>query len=87
MSKRIRSRLRSLIEGMEFREGRKVTYKEIHEATGISISALSEFGTNKTVRYHDGLLAALCEFFNCDVGDLLTYVPPNTSDTTQDTDE
>lgn len=76
MAKRIRSKLKSLIERREFEEERVITYTDIHKATGISISALSNFGANKTSRYDEDLLARLCEFFGCQVCDLLEYVPP-----------
>ena len=75
MVKKIKSKLKSLMEQREF-EGQRVTYTDIRRATGISLSALSEFGSNKTSRYHEDLLAALCEYFGCQVGDLLEYVPP-----------
>jgi len=71
----MKSKLKSLLEQMEF-EGRRVTYTDIHRATGISIAALSDFGANKTTRYHDRVLGKLCEFLGCDAGDLLTYAPP-----------
>ena len=74
MVKRIKSKLKSLMEQRQF-EGERVTYTDIHKATGISLSALSDFGANKTTRYHEDLLAALCEYFGVQPGELLEYVP------------
>ena len=43
--------------------------------TGISQNALSQLAQGKTTRYYANTLIKLCEYFGCDVGDLLTYVP------------
>ena len=69
------NRLRILIAEKETREHRSISYREICDATGISQNALSGLAQNKTTRYYIRTLVKLCEFFNCQVGDLLVYIP------------
>lgn len=53
---------------------RDITYREISEETGIAESTLSRMKSGgKGIRYD--VLDGLCEFFQCQVGDVLVYVP------------
>jgi putative transcriptional regulator len=72
----IRCNLRRLIKEKEIAEGREITYEIIREATGITASALSALVNDKTRRYDAHILARLCWYFDCTIGDLLEYVPP-----------
>ncbi len=46
----------------------------IADATGISPATLYNFENSKTTRVDFRVLAALCEYLKCGVGDLLEYV-------------
>ncbi len=72
---KIRSRLKVLIAEKEVAEHRKISYEDIQKATGISTSALSSLANSDTTRFFENTLTKLCEYFNCQVGDLLVYVP------------
>lgn len=70
----IKFKLKEKIADMEFRERRVVQLKEIAEATGVHRVTLSKLANNK--RYNVGIdtVGKLCEFFRCNVGELVEYV-------------
>lgn len=77
----IRFRLKELIADKEFREKRVVTLAEIAEATGIHRVTLSKIGNNRG--YHTGteILDRLCQYFECEIGQVVVHVPePASSD-------
>lgn len=50
----------------------KVNMKDIHEATGISRTTISNLYNENSKGIQFDTLDKLCNFFNCDVGELLT---------------
>ena len=74
----IYNRLKILIAEKELREGRKLTYRTIAHETGVSTSTLTAYITQKINRFDALTLEALCRYFACQPGDLLTYTenPP-----------
>lgn len=71
----VKSQLRSLIAQKEQQENRRLSLREIQAATKISYSSLSRLANGHMSRFDIALLDALCEYFNCDVGDILQYAP------------
>ena len=69
---KIRIRLGEMIAKRRFEQKDKITYRNINEATGISISTLSDWVNEK--REQDTVLAWLCEYLKCQPGDLLIYI-------------
>lgn len=69
----IHSRLRSLISQKEMRENRRITYREIAGATRIPASTISRLVGDQMTRFETDTLAALCKYFECNVGDILDY--------------
>lgn len=67
----VATRLKILISEKEFRENRKLTYEVINSETGVAGSTLVEWANNRVKRYDESVIAKLCEYFNCDIGDLL----------------
>ena len=49
-----------------------VNIKDIHEATGISRTTISNLKHGYATGISFYTLSKLCDFFNCDVGELLT---------------
>jgi putative transcriptional regulator len=78
----LRCKLRQRIREKAYRERRDITYEMIQEATGINPSTLSLLANNRTHRYDAHVLARLCFFFGCEIGDLLEYVPPERGEST-----
>ena len=73
MHGRVYNKFKILLAQKEIDEGRRISYEEIKEATGIASSTLSAWATNSVKRYDADTIAALCEFLDCEVGDLLIY--------------
>ena len=69
----IANRLKILIAEKEFREKRKLPYRIISEETGVSITSITAYATQKVARFDAPVLQAFCKYFNCGVGDILFY--------------
>ena len=71
----IRFKLAELISDHSFRQGRRVGWGEVSDATGVLRSTLSKMintrGYNATTHNID----ALCKFFGCKVEDVMVFVP------------
>ncbi|MEH3087905.1 MAG: helix-turn-helix transcriptional regulator [Xylophilus ampelinus] len=81
----VRFKLRRLMEEFEQREQRRLTFTEVAEATGIVRTTLSKMVGPKPFNTTTDNLAKLCEFFGCQMGDLVEYVaePAAAKDTTK----
>jgi|HubBroStandDraft_4_1064222.scaffolds.fasta_scaffold2321982_1 DNA-binding Xre family transcriptional regulator len=76
----IRSNLPQIKIARERELGRKITYVEMKEHTGVSGNAIARLmRPGSSIDRIDGrTLEGVCEFFECTVGDLLEYVPNTT---------
>lgn len=74
----IRFKLQELMAEKQFREGKKITVKEISEATGINRATLSKMLNTKGHNTVTDNLDALCKFFGCEIQDVAVYVPDQT---------
>ena len=74
----IYNRIKVLIAEKELREKRKLTYRVIAEETGIPISTLTEYMTQRISRFDGPTLERLCDYFKVQPGDILIYTaePP-----------
>lgn len=70
----IRFRLRELMSDRSFTEGKRVTFEEISQATGINRTTLSKMANQRGYNTTTDNLDRLCVFFRCKVGDLAEYV-------------
>lgn len=52
-----------------------VRLQDVHRATGIGRSVLTEMRDNKRVRYDVGVMERLCDYFGCPLADLITRTP------------
>lgn len=75
----IRNRFKVALAEKETRDGRRYTYADILAATGVSTSTLTDWAQGKLNKIALPTLAALCNFFECQPGDLLEYVPASES--------
>jgi len=71
----IRSNFKLLHARKEINEGRRIPYREIQRKTGIATSTLSSLANNEVRRYDANTLSRLCDYFQCEVGDLIEYIP------------
>jgi putative transcriptional regulator len=70
----IYNKLKIKIAEKEFKENRKLTYRTISQETGISTTTLTKY-INQGGGIDPGTLEKLCEYFQCQPGDLLVYSP------------
>ncbi len=71
----IRNRIRALMGERELQTGRRTTAKAIWQATGITERTLSRLINNETTGVDFDTLERLCEYFNCQTGDILIWLP------------
>ena len=72
----IYSKVRHLRFQKEERDGVKLTYETLGRATGLSPNTLARLLKREPIDRIDGqTLDALCRYFECNVGDVLEYVP------------
>ena len=73
--KMIRFRLKELIAEYQYREGRVLTLAEISAATGINRNTLSKIANDRGATVVSSNVDLLCKFFDCQVSDVMVYVP------------
>ena len=73
MPGKVYNKFKILLAQKEINENRRIAYEEIKNATGIAASTLSGWATNSVKRYDADTIAALCEYLDCGVGDLIVY--------------
>jgi putative transcriptional regulator len=69
----LKCQLRKLINQKRLQDDKRITLRDIQEATGVQASTLSRMAKNKMTRFESKTLCALCKYFCCSVGDLLVY--------------
>ena len=71
----IRYRIQELLAERQFRDNRRVTMKELADATGISRVTLSKMVNQRGYGTLTDHLDRLCRYFNCQLSELAEYVP------------
>jgi DNA-binding Xre family transcriptional regulator len=71
MKYRLRNRFLVLLHEKERKLDRRITQKEIAQETGISAHTIGSWVRNEVTKFEAPILARLCEYFECQVGDLL----------------
>lgn len=67
----MKSQLRILLAQKGHQEGRTISLREVVRATGVPISTVMGMANNTIKRIPVEELNDLCDYFNCDVGDIL----------------
>jgi len=73
MTGRITNRFRILLAEKATREQHSIAIIDVQRETGIAWSTLNSWANNQVTRYDAPVIGALCEYFNCQVGDLLIF--------------
>lgn len=71
----LRFKIKEMIAKKEFAEGRRVTIGEVAQAAGIHRMTLSKMINQRGYNTGTENLDRLCSFFDCQVEDLVEYVP------------
>jgi putative transcriptional regulator len=70
----IRYKLKELIAKREFILGKRITLKEIAEKTGINRMTLTKINTMHGYSTSTDTLDKLCNYFKCNINDLVEHV-------------
>ena len=83
MTMPIYNRLGILIAEKELREHRKITYRTLAHETGINLTTVNLYMTQKLNRFDGETLVKLCDYFGVQPGDILIYTkePPEVQPT------
>lgn len=71
----IRFRLAEVMAEYAFRQGRRVEWKDVAEATGVHRSTLSKLLNVRGYNASIDSIDRLCTYFQCRVEDLMVHVP------------
>ena len=71
MPAQVSNRFRLLLAEKETREKRHIPLKEVQRVTGMAWTTLQHWANNDVTRFDVPVIAALCEYLECEVGDLL----------------
>jgi putative transcriptional regulator len=71
----IRFRIDERLDEVRDRTGRRPSFTEIQEATEVSVSVLSNMRTKVGYVTTTRTIDALCGYFGCQPGDLMTWRP------------
>jgi len=78
ISQMLRFKIKEQIAKKEFAEERRITISEVAEAAGIHRMTLSKLINQKGYNTGTENLDRLCDFFECDISELVEYIPkPN----------
>lgn len=70
----IRYRLRELMADYQFRMGKRLTFEEIANETGIHRTTLSKIANQRNYNTTTDNIDKLCTFFKCQIADLMEHV-------------
>jgi putative transcriptional regulator len=73
MKRRLRNRFFHLLSEKERQLGRRITNKEIAQATGISAHTIGSWFRNEVTKFEAPIVERLCDYFDCDLGELLYF--------------
>lgn len=71
--RRVRNRLLELIQERERKIGRRVKQRDIAEFAGVTDHTIINWIRNDVTRYDAQMIERLCDYFNCDISDLLYF--------------
>ena len=77
----IRIKLIQLLDEKGFKERRRITLSEVAEKTGISRATLTRIANVPGNVTNTETIDALCEYLECQPGELLTYIPKSADST------
>ncbi len=60
-----------LLKQKEMEEGKDISLVEVNRMTGISRTTLQAWRDNKIDRFDSDVLEKLCDYFHCELSDLL----------------
>jgi DNA-binding Xre family transcriptional regulator len=86
MRRKIKNRLLELIQEKERKMGRRIKQRDIAEFAEVRDHTIIAWIRNEVSRFDAKVIERLCDYFNCEVGDLL-YLEITYEDIPQDPDQ
>jgi putative transcriptional regulator len=83
----VKNRLFELMRAKELKLGRRIQQKEIAEVAGVTEHTIINWLRNDATRYDTKVLVRLCDYFDCDLCDLLYFELSYTDDIPEDPDQ
>lgn len=83
----VRNNVLVLLAHKSTNEGRRITLKKAADETGISYYTMTVIANNTIKEYPAEALAKLCQYFSCDIGDVLSLVDQSYLTSSQNKDE
>lgn len=77
MTGKIINHFRILLAQKATRQQQNIALMDVQRETGIAWSTLNSWANNQVTRYDAPVILTLCEYFNCQVGDLLVFDKEN----------
>jgi putative transcriptional regulator len=69
----VTNKFRELLKMKELAEGRDIPLVKVEAETNITRKTLQAWRDNKIKRFDKDVIKSLCDYFDCDVGDLIEY--------------
>ena len=73
MARRLRNRLLHLMTEKDLKEGRRIRQNEIAKAINVAPHTIGSWIRNDVTKLEAHVIEGLCEYFQCDVSDLLYF--------------
>jgi len=73
MPGKIVNQFRILLAQKATKMQQNIALMDVQRETGIAWSTLNSWANNQVTRYDAPVIQSLCDYFNCQVGDLLVY--------------
>jgi DNA-binding Xre family transcriptional regulator len=85
MKKRVlKNRLLTLIQAREQKISRRVKLKDLAEFVGVTHHTIASWIRNDVRKYEAHIIEGFCDYFDCDVGDLLYFEMVEVEDGSED---
>jgi len=81
--RKVRNRLLELMQERERKIGRRIKQHDIATFVGVSDHTIINWIRNETKRYDAEIIEGLCDYFNCEISDLLYFEMVEVEDTTE----
>jgi len=73
MTAKVINRFRILIAQKAMKQQCNINLTDVQRETGIAWSTLNSWANNHVTRYDASVIIAMCDYFDCQVGDLLVF--------------
>ncbi|HML25038.1 MAG TPA: helix-turn-helix transcriptional regulator [Aggregatilinea sp.] len=70
------TRMKELMQRKETRTGQQVTYQDIANATGLSISTVERYANNRVMRPDLRIVRKLCDYFGISLSEFVVQDDP-----------